>query len=78
MLNFGLFRRRWANDSSHCGGRAEEAGVAVPGGRRYGTASERQDHAGEGGFSRQKYVTFEDRPMRELASSNPRDFLMAS
>ena len=28
-------------------------------------------------FPDKKYVTFDDRPMRELASSNPRDFLMA-
>lgn len=28
-------------------------------------------------FPNKKYVTFDDRPMRELASSNPRDFLMA-
>lgn len=28
-------------------------------------------------FPDKKYVTFDDRPMRELASSNPQDFLMA-
>ena len=28
-------------------------------------------------FPDKKYVTFDDRPMRELASSNPRDFLIA-
>ena len=28
-------------------------------------------------FPDKKYVTFDERPMRELASSNPRDFLMA-
>ena len=29
-------------------------------------------------FPDKKYVTFDDRPLRELASSNPRNFLMAS
>ena len=28
-------------------------------------------------FPEKKYVTFDDRPMRELAASNPKDFLMA-
>lgn len=28
-------------------------------------------------FPEKKYVTFDDRPMRELASENPKDFLMA-